>query len=43
LTSNAVISSYPADNGTSVAVSPDGTTAFVTDSADGWVRVLQIQ
>jgi DNA-binding beta-propeller fold protein YncE len=42
LTSNTVLSHYPAQNGTSVAVSPDGTTAFVSDSGDGWVRVVQI-
>jgi DNA-binding beta-propeller fold protein YncE len=42
LADNTVLSHYPAQNGTSVAVSPDGMTAFVTDSGDGWVRVLQI-
>ncbi len=42
LTSNTVVASYPAGGGTSVAISPDGTTAFVTDMADGWVRVLQM-
>jgi DNA-binding beta-propeller fold protein YncE len=42
LASNTVVASYPADSGTSVAISPDGLTAFVTDMADGWVRVLQL-
>jgi DNA-binding beta-propeller fold protein YncE len=44
LTSQSVLSSYPDPAGgeTSVALSPDGTTAFVTDEANGWVRVLQI-
>ena len=42
LASRSVISSYPATTGTSVALSPDGTTAFVTDQGNGWVRVLQI-
>jgi lysophospholipid acyltransferase (LPLAT)-like uncharacterized protein len=42
LTSNTVVASYPADSGTSVTISPDGTTAFVTDVVDGWVRVVQM-
>jgi DNA-binding beta-propeller fold protein YncE len=42
LASHSVLSSYPATTGTSVAVSPDGTTAFVTDQGNGWVRVVQI-
>ncbi len=42
LASRSVVSSYPATTGTSVALSPDGTTAFVTDQGNGWVRVLQI-
>jgi DNA-binding beta-propeller fold protein YncE len=43
LSSSAVVSSYPAGSGaTSVAVSTDGKTAFVTDQGNGWVRVLQI-
>jgi DNA-binding beta-propeller fold protein YncE len=40
LASAAVLASYPAVGGTNVAVSPDGTTAFVSDRADGWVRVI---
>jgi DNA-binding beta-propeller fold protein YncE len=40
LVSGTVLASYPAVGGTNVAVSPDGTTAFVTDRADGWVRVI---
>ena len=42
LATRAVLSSYPATTGTSLALSPDGTTAFVTDQGNGWVRVLQI-
>jgi DNA-binding beta-propeller fold protein YncE len=42
LASRSVMSSYPATSGTSVALSPDGATAFVTDQGNGWVRVLQI-
>jgi DNA-binding beta-propeller fold protein YncE len=40
LASATVLASYPAVGGTNVAVSPDGTTAFVSDRADGWVRVI---
>jgi DNA-binding beta-propeller fold protein YncE len=40
LATATVVASYPASGGTSVAVSPSGTTAFVTDRADGWVRVI---
>ncbi len=40
--SSAVLSSYPASTGASVAISPDGATAYVTDRGNGWVRVLQI-
>jgi DNA-binding beta-propeller fold protein YncE len=42
LANNTVLSSYPATGGTSVAISVDGKTAFVSDMGDGWVRVLQI-
>jgi DNA-binding beta-propeller fold protein YncE len=42
LANATVLASYPADGGTSVAVSPDGTTAFVTDHLDGWVRVIRL-
>jgi len=42
LTSNSVIRSYPATTGTSVAISADGSTAFVTDRGNGWVRVVEI-
>lgn len=44
LTNNTILSSYPdpAGDETSVAVSTDGKTAFVTDKGNGWVRVLQI-
>src|SRR5262249_34582397 len=40
LASATVLASYPAVGGTNVAVSPDGTTAFISDRADGWVRVI---
>jgi DNA-binding beta-propeller fold protein YncE len=42
LASNTVIASYPATSGTSVAISADGFTAFVTDRGNGWVRVVEI-
>jgi DNA-binding beta-propeller fold protein YncE len=42
LTDDRVLNTYPASNGTSVAISPDGSFAYVTDRADGWVRVLPI-
>jgi DNA-binding beta-propeller fold protein YncE len=42
LASNTVVASYPATTGTSVAIAPDGATAFVTDRGNGWVRVVEI-
>jgi DNA-binding beta-propeller fold protein YncE len=42
LDSNAVVAVYPATGGTSIAISPDGSTAFVTDRGDGWVRVVPL-
>jgi DNA-binding beta-propeller fold protein YncE len=42
LAGHTVLASYPANGGTSVAVSPDGATAFVTDRSDGWVRVIRM-
>jgi DNA-binding beta-propeller fold protein YncE len=42
LASNAVVASYPATTGTSVAIAPDGATAFVTDRGNGWVRAVEI-
>jgi len=42
LASNTVVASYPATTGTSVAIAPDGFTAFVTDRGNGWVRVVEI-
>jgi DNA-binding beta-propeller fold protein YncE len=37
-----VLAAYPANVGASVAVSPDGSFAYVTDQVNGWVRVLPI-
>ena len=37
-----VLAAYPASGGTSVAMSPDGSFAYVTDKGNGWVRVLPI-
>jgi len=42
LLDNTVLADYPASGGTSVAVSPDGSLAYVTDKGNGWVRVLPI-
>ena len=42
LVDDTVLGAYPASTGTSVAVSPDGSLAFVTDKGNGWVRVLAI-
>jgi DNA-binding beta-propeller fold protein YncE len=39
---HTVLGAYPASSGTSVAVSPDGAFAYVTDKGNGWVRVLPI-
>lgn len=38
----SILAAYPASTGTSVAVSPDGSFAYVTDNGNGWVRVLPI-
>jgi len=42
LVDDSVLASYPASTGTSVATSPDGTLAYMTDKGNGWVRVLPI-
>ncbi len=42
LLDDTVLAAYPANGGTSVAVSPDGSFAYVTDKGNGWVRVLPI-
>ncbi len=42
LTDNSILAAYPATTGTSVAMSPDGSLAYVTDKGNGWVRVLAI-
>lgn len=42
LLDHTVLAAYPANTGTSVAVSPDGWFAYVTDKGNGWVRVLPI-
>ncbi len=39
---HAVVSSYPASTGSCVAISPDSSTAYVTDRGNGWVRVVKI-
>jgi DNA-binding beta-propeller fold protein YncE len=41
LASKSILASFPA-SGTSVAISPDGTTAFVSDTTNGWVRVIAL-
>lgn len=42
LLDGTVLAAYPANVGASVAVSPDGSFAYVTDQVNGWVRVLPI-
>jgi DNA-binding beta-propeller fold protein YncE len=42
LLDNSLLADYPVGNGTSVALSPDGSFAYVTDQTDGWVRVVPI-
>jgi DNA-binding beta-propeller fold protein YncE len=42
LASKSIAATYPASGGTSVAISPDGATAFVTDTAHGWVRLIPL-
>jgi DNA-binding beta-propeller fold protein YncE len=42
LLDHTVLAAYPASTGTSVAVSPDGSFAYVTDQGNGWVRVLPV-
>lgn len=42
LPDGTILAAYPAANGSSVAIAPDGSTAFVSDRADGWVRVVPI-
>jgi hypothetical protein len=42
LPDGAVLAAYPVANGSSVAIGPDGSTAYVSDRGDGWVRVVPV-
>jgi DNA-binding beta-propeller fold protein YncE len=42
LASKTVVASFRVSSATSVALSPDGTTAFVSDMTNGWVRVIAL-
>ena len=42
LPDGTILAAYPASNGSSVAITPDGAYAYVSDHVDGWVRVVPI-
>lgn len=42
LKDGSIMAAYPAANGSSIAFTPDGSYAYVSDRADGWVRVMPI-